>query len=177
MDIYTLHLALPFLSVFIIETESVRERERARDGDTVHLLVGLVIVICFFFFFFFSSPHKNVKSIIKNPFFGFSCALSKPSIWTSLPFSNNTKRSFQVRCQDLSLVPREQRWMFEESEVNGPVKPSLYGFCFSTIFICVVWFPRKYLLYVCDAWGFFSSRISFCLFMLALFVFRENMGR
>jgi hypothetical protein len=124
-----------------------------------------------------SSPHKNVKSIIKNPFFGFSCALSKPSIWTSLPFSNNTKRSFQVRCQDLSLVPREQRWMFEEPEVNGPVKPSLYGFCFSTIFICVVWFPRKYLLYVCDAWGFFSSRISFCLFMLALFVFRENMGR
>ncbi|XP_059443167.1 large ribosomal subunit protein uL13c [Corylus avellana] len=67
-----------------------------------------------------SSPHKNVKSIIKNPFFGFSCALSKPSIRTSLPFSNNTKRSFQVRCQDLSLVPREQRWMFEESEVNGP---------------------------------------------------------
>ncbi|XP_062168431.1 large ribosomal subunit protein uL13c [Alnus glutinosa] len=64
-----------------------------------------------------SSSHKKEKSIIKNPFFGFSCALSKPSIRTSLPL---TKRSFQVRCQDLSLVPREQRWMFEESEANGP---------------------------------------------------------
>lgn len=141
MDIYTLNLALPFLSVFIIETESGRERETEPEMAT--LCISSSVTLSSFASSSSSSPHKNVKSIIKNPFFGFSCALSKPSIRTSLPFSNNTKRSFQVRCQDLSLVPREQRWMFEESEVNGPVKPSLYGFCFSTIFVCVVWFPRN----------------------------------
>ncbi|KAB1216382.1 50S ribosomal protein L13, chloroplastic [Morella rubra] len=68
-----------------------------------------------------SQKYQNFSGdIIKNPFLGFSFALSKPSIGTSLLASNNTKRSFQVRCQDLSLVPRDQRWMFEESEVNGP---------------------------------------------------------
>ncbi|KAL9437796.1 hypothetical protein AB3S75_023629 [Citrus x aurantiifolia] len=48
-------------------------------------------------------------------FFGFSVASAK----STSPL--NTKRSFKVRCcQNLSLVPDNQRWMFEQSEVNGP---------------------------------------------------------
>ncbi|KAH9725015.1 50S ribosomal protein L13 [Citrus sinensis] len=50
-----------------------------------------------------------------TPFFGFSVASAK----STSPL--NTKRSFKVRCcQNLSLVPDNQRWMFEQSEVNGP---------------------------------------------------------
>jgi len=69
-----------------------------------------------------SSSHNNSSSgIIKNPFVGFTLALSKPSIRTSFPLSNNnTKRSFQVQCQNLSVVPTDHRWMFEDSEVDGP---------------------------------------------------------
>ncbi|MBA0549858.1 hypothetical protein Golob_020866 [Gossypium lobatum] len=46
-------------------------------------------------------------------------ALSKPGsvLPTTLSFS---KRDFRVCCQDLSLVPENQRWMFEESEADGP---------------------------------------------------------
>ncbi|KAH9781075.1 50S ribosomal protein L13 [Citrus sinensis] len=50
-----------------------------------------------------------------TPFLGFSVASAK----STSPL--NTKRSFKVRCcQNLSLVPDNQRWMFEQSEVNGP---------------------------------------------------------
>ncbi|KAH9725016.1 50S ribosomal protein L13 [Citrus sinensis] len=46
-----------------------------------------------------------------TPFFGFSVASAK----STSPL--NTKRSFKVRCcQNLSLVPDNQRWMFEQSE-------------------------------------------------------------
>ncbi|XWS16929.1 hypothetical protein CRYUN_Cryun33cG0023900 [Craigia yunnanensis] len=46
-------------------------------------------------------------------------ALSKPSSvrTTTLSFS---KPDFRVCYQDLSLVPENQRWMFEESEADGP---------------------------------------------------------
>lgn len=114
-----------------------------------------------------SSSHKNEKSIIKNPFFGFSCALSKPSIRTSLPFSNNTKRSFQVRCQDLSLVPRDQRWMFEESEVNGPVKHFLSVVSVSLKFLFVL-FGFREILVVCDV-GFFACLFVYAFKWLCLF--------
>jgi hypothetical protein len=116
-----------------------------------------------------SSSHKKEKSIIKNPFFGFSCALSKPSIRTSLPL---TKRSFQVRCQDLSLVPREQRWMFEESEANGPVKPSLslslsLWFLFLCHFYLCCFVSEEYFFFF-----FLSLYVCIC-FQVALFIFRE----
>ncbi|XP_040989114.1 50S ribosomal protein L13, chloroplastic-like [Juglans microcarpa x Juglans regia] len=67
----------------------------------------------------FSSSQKNKNSrsgVVNNPFVGFSWALSKPS---SFRLRNNSHGCFQVRCQDLSLVPTDQRWMFEDSEVNG----------------------------------------------------------
>lgn len=66
------------------------------------------------------SSHKNANA--KSSFVGFQLALPKPSIRTSVPL--NSWGSFRVRCQDLSIVPKDERFMFEESEVNGPVKPS-----------------------------------------------------
>ncbi|OMO74678.1 Ribosomal protein L13 [Corchorus capsularis] len=43
-------------------------------------------------------------------------ALSKPSsVRTTI-----SKRDFRVCCQDLSTVPDNQRWMFDESEAGGP---------------------------------------------------------
>ncbi|KAK3424574.1 50S ribosomal protein L13, chloroplastic [Eucalyptus grandis] len=47
---------------------------------------------------------------------GLSFPLSKPVAATVVG-----QRGFAVRCQkDLSVVPLDQRWMFEESEVDGP---------------------------------------------------------
>ncbi|CAN4104278.1 unnamed protein product [Withania somnifera] len=57
----------------------------------------------------FSSSHN------KTFFFGFSLT-SKPSI-----IGAKTHRATQIRCQEkTALIPLEQRWMFEESEINGP---------------------------------------------------------
>lgn len=60
-------------------------------------------------------------------FLGFSkfpAAVAKPSLGVaSLP----SRRYLRTHCQQqeqqqrLVVVPREQRWMFEESEINGPV--------------------------------------------------------
>ncbi|KAF8024396.1 hypothetical protein BT93_F1550 [Corymbia citriodora subsp. variegata] len=56
------------------------------------------------------SPLSSKRSIA-----GLSFAPSKP-VATAVG-----KRGFAVRCQkDLSVVPLDQRWMFEESEVDGP---------------------------------------------------------
>ncbi|KAJ7981888.1 50S ribosomal protein L13 [Quillaja saponaria] len=71
-------------------------------------------------------PSSSAKSSIsyakngscKSSFVGFQVALSKPCIRTSLPV--NSRRNIQVRSQDLSVVPLDERWMFEENEVNGP---------------------------------------------------------
>ncbi|KAJ4726512.1 50S ribosomal protein L13 [Melia azedarach] len=53
-----------------------------------------------------------------SSFLGFSVARLNASGKTTLPVSAN--RPLRVRCQDVSVVPENQRWMFEESEVNGP---------------------------------------------------------
>ncbi|KAL5564103.1 hypothetical protein UlMin_027267 [Ulmus minor] len=62
-----------------------------------------------------------------TPFVGFSVTLSKrpllptKSSITRLPLGDeNGRRSFKVHCKDLSYVPLDQRWMFEESEADGP---------------------------------------------------------
>ncbi|XP_054812717.1 50S ribosomal protein L13, chloroplastic-like [Prosopis cineraria] len=54
----------------------------------------------------------------KTAFLGFQLASSKPSIPTNSRL--NSRSSSLVRCQDLSIIPKDERWMFEESEVNGP---------------------------------------------------------
>lgn len=65
------------------------------------------------------ASHNNGNA--KTPFLvGLQLASSKPSIRTNLRV--NSRAGFQVRCQDLSMVPKDERWMFEESEVNGPVQ-------------------------------------------------------
>ncbi|KAI4333474.1 hypothetical protein L6164_018281 [Bauhinia variegata] len=60
---------------------------------------------------------SSKNEIAKTSFVGFQLAFSNHSIQTNFP--TNARRNFQVRCQDLSLIPKEERWMFEESEVNG----------------------------------------------------------
>ncbi|XP_044507161.1 50S ribosomal protein L13, chloroplastic [Mangifera indica] len=65
-----------------------------------------------------SSAPKSSFPSSASPFLGFSVPKLKASVKTVLPLT--TKRSFHVRCQDLSIVPENQRWMFEESEVDGP---------------------------------------------------------
>ncbi|KAK8638222.1 hypothetical protein V6N13_136660 [Hibiscus sabdariffa] len=68
----------------------------------------------------FASLKRTIPSN-QSSFLGFFpvVTLSKPSSarTTTLSFS---KRDFRVCCQDLSLVPENQRWMFEESEADGP---------------------------------------------------------
>ncbi|KAJ9153461.1 hypothetical protein P3X46_026896 [Hevea brasiliensis] len=71
---------------------------------------------------YFSSASKS--SITSSPFIvGFSLLKSKSCIRTAFPVSSC--RNFVVRSQkkeekDLARVPLDQRWMFEESELNGP---------------------------------------------------------
>ncbi|KAA8526739.1 hypothetical protein F0562_009032 [Nyssa sinensis] len=65
------------------------------------------------------SPKPYRVSLKKTPFLGFSVTESlKSSIRT--PPLINTNRTFQIRCQDRAVIPLEQRWMFEESEIGGP---------------------------------------------------------
>ncbi|KAK4795430.1 hypothetical protein SAY86_013424 [Trapa natans] len=61
------------------------------------------------------SPAFSTKGIFPTNFPGISFVVTKPITAVS------NSRSFQVRCQkDLSVVPFDQRWMFEESEADGP---------------------------------------------------------
>lgn len=69
-----------------------------------------------------TSPKSFSSSPKKTPFLGFSmAALSKPSFQLS-PLAK-TNRTAQIRCQDkaAAYIPLDQRWMFEESEIDGPV--------------------------------------------------------
>ncbi|CAN8240314.1 unnamed protein product [Cochlearia groenlandica] len=60
----------------------------------------------------------------RSPFLGFSiaAAISKPSL--RIGVYANAKRGLKVKCEaeqaTTSLVPANQRWMFEEEEANGP---------------------------------------------------------
>ncbi|KAI5332911.1 PREDICTED: 50S ribosomal [Prunus dulcis] len=71
----------------------------------------------------FSSSSKNV---IKTPFVGLSVAPPQ-KLWlpttTNLGFDNgsNPRRSFEVfSTKEIARVPLDQRWMFEDDEVDGP---------------------------------------------------------
>ncbi|KFK42236.1 hypothetical protein AALP_AA2G229300 [Arabis alpina] len=70
-----------------------------------------------------SSPVNSSGSERKSPFLGFSLmAISKPSVRVGI----YAKRGLQVKCEaeqastTSSLVPANQRWMFDEEEANGP---------------------------------------------------------
>ncbi|GMH24899.1 hypothetical protein Nepgr_026742 [Nepenthes gracilis] len=63
-------------------------------------------------------PSFTSARVKKTPFFGFS--LLSLTFSPTAKSALNTKQRFEIKCQDLSIVPKEQRWMFEESEVNGP---------------------------------------------------------
>ncbi|CAN4096954.1 unnamed protein product [Withania somnifera] len=67
-----------------------------------------------------SSPKSFSSSLNKTPFLGFSmAAIAKPSFQSS-PLSRINPTT-QIRCQDkAAYIPLDQRWMFEESEINGP---------------------------------------------------------
>ncbi|KAF8103502.1 hypothetical protein N665_0188s0435 [Sinapis alba] len=77
-----------------------------------------------------SSSVKPSGSNRRSPFLGFSLtAISKPSVRVA-SIHASTKRGLQVKCQaeeqatttttTTSLVPANQRWMFDEEEANGP---------------------------------------------------------
>ncbi|KAJ6753892.1 50S RIBOSOMAL PROTEIN L13 CHLOROPLASTIC-LIKE [Salix purpurea] len=71
---------------------------------------------------------RNGTSICTTPFvvgFSFSQSKFKPCVKTSLVPLNNSSRSFEVRCEKKEIsvvtrVPLDQRWLFEESELDGP---------------------------------------------------------
>lgn len=89
--------------------------------------------------FFFLNKTSAVAGR-RSPFLGFSVAFSKPKVPTT--FSADNRKSFLIKCQDqdLSLVPENQRWMFEEDEADGPVIvrfPSLLSSVFLYLFIAV----------------------------------------
>ncbi|KAL6975578.1 60S ribosomal protein L13 [Sarracenia purpurea var. burkii] len=68
--------------------------------------------------FEYPSP-KPCRAFPKTtPFFGFPIAASsEPSIRTTSLISAN--RTFKIRCQERVVVPLDQRWMFEGSEIKG----------------------------------------------------------
>ncbi|CAK7351835.1 unnamed protein product [Dovyalis caffra] len=71
---------------------------------------------------------RNGTSISSTPFvvgFSFSQSKVKPFVRTSSFHLSSTRRSFEVRCEKkeksvVTRVPLDQRWLFEESELNGP---------------------------------------------------------
>lgn len=77
----------------------------------------------------YSSPAAVTSAVPGTTSLGFSRflgAVTKPSLGVApVP----SKRLFRIHCQQLEqqqqqnpvVIPREQRWMFEESEINGPV--------------------------------------------------------
>ena len=82
------------------------------------------------------SPKPSFGSLKKTtPFLGFSISAANPK--PSFP-----RQSFRVNCQDkAAVVPLDQRWMFEQSEVSGPVRfsLSLSLYCFSpSWWVCFV---------------------------------------
>lgn len=105
------------------------------------------------------------SSIASNPFIvGFSLLKSKQCVQTVFPVTSS--RNFVVRSQkneekDLACVPLDQRWMFEESELNGPVILNPHR---SFIFLYLGFF---HLLF------FFSIELSFAP-VLAHFVLGKN---
>ncbi|XP_010273473.1 PREDICTED: 50S ribosomal protein L13, chloroplastic-like isoform X2 [Nelumbo nucifera] len=70
---------------------------------------------------FLSTPPQKVYSFAspKTPFLGFPVAAAKPSIQArALTLSKPTPN--QIHCQGGAVVPKEQKWMFDESNINGP---------------------------------------------------------
>ncbi|KAF2563861.1 hypothetical protein F2Q70_00016424, partial [Brassica cretica] len=71
-----------------------------------------------------SSSVKTSGCNRRSSFVGFSLnAISKPPVRNAT--NANTKRGVQVKCEadqaiTTSLVPANQRWMFDEEEANGP---------------------------------------------------------
>ncbi|XP_027170266.1 50S ribosomal protein L13, chloroplastic-like [Coffea eugenioides] len=68
----------------------------------------------------FSSSSSSSSSVKKSPFLGFSISAALSSTRPSLI---RTKPNALVRCQSKDAavhIPVDQRWMFEESEINGP---------------------------------------------------------
>ncbi|XP_068642486.1 large ribosomal subunit protein uL13c [Aristolochia californica] len=67
---------------------------------------------------FLSTPSIKPPSLssTRTPFVGLRhfAVAAKPRLATPL-----TKR-LQIRCQETAVVPVEQRWMFEDDEINGP---------------------------------------------------------
>ncbi|KDP41033.1 hypothetical protein JCGZ_03565 [Jatropha curcas] len=73
---------------------------------------------------YFSCARKD--AICCSPFtVGFSL-VKKPCVRTEFPFSSWSSSNFVVRSQKkkeetaIARVPLDQRWMFEENEINGP---------------------------------------------------------
>lgn len=71
--------------------------------------------------------YSSSKNVIKTPFVGLSVAPPQ-KLWlpttTNLGFDNgsNPRRSFEVfSTKEIARVPLDQRWMFEDDEVDGPV--------------------------------------------------------
>ncbi|MCL7046450.1 hypothetical protein MKW94_013030 [Papaver nudicaule] len=73
-----------------------------------------------------SSAITSTLSTTNNQtsFLGFTFASVKPSSSSSVRTLNNNsnskQQSLQIRCQNLTAVPKDERWMFEDSEIGGP---------------------------------------------------------
>ncbi|KAF5728242.1 50S ribosomal protein L13 chloroplastic [Tripterygium wilfordii] len=69
-------------------------------------------------------PNPFLSSLKKStPFFGIALASSRPSVRPAFSFSTASNRNFQAvrsKAEAVVHIPLDQRWMFEESEVNGP---------------------------------------------------------
>ncbi|KAL6196644.1 hypothetical protein ACLB2K_032258 [Fragaria x ananassa] len=73
----------------------------------------------------FPSSSSSSKTLNKTPFIGLSAAQSQ-KLWlpttSSLTFGNegSSRRSFEVHStQEMTRVPLDERWMWEEDEVDG----------------------------------------------------------
>ncbi|XP_010273471.1 PREDICTED: 50S ribosomal protein L13, chloroplastic-like [Nelumbo nucifera] len=71
---------------------------------------------------FLSIPPQKLSSFAspKTPFLGFPVAVApKPFVQArALTLAKPTPN--QIRCQGDAVIPKEQKWMFDESNINGP---------------------------------------------------------
>ncbi|BBH01624.1 Ribosomal protein L13 family protein [Prunus dulcis] len=129
----SVHLQVDHLILFINKdlknpTQKVCETETQNDYTlALSFIFFLYAFIVLHLFFFNKTPFSSSsKNVIKTPFVGLSVAPPQ-KLWlpttTNLGFDNgsNPRRSFEVfSTKEIARVPLDQRWMFEDDEVDGP---------------------------------------------------------
>lgn len=105
-------------------------------------------------------PSSASRTPLVSPFLG--SVQGRVSLVHSVRKAPSLKvgKSFQVRCQE-AVIPKEQRWMFEPSEIDGPV--SIFSL-FSSMLVVVLFLSLTFM----------SFTVCFCYQCCRLFCANET---